>query len=431
MCRRLVGLTLIAMAGSAPATEVEDLRVWAGPEKTRAVLDLSATTEYRLFQLSDPLRVVIDLRNAKLRGKLDLPADRDHGVLRRVRHGVRDGADLRVVLDLREAVRPQSFLLQPAGRYGHRLVLDLKPRETDPQRQPVHTAPRGHARDVVIAIDAGHGGEDPGAVGRNGTHEKRVTLAVARELDRRLDAMRGFRGELIRDGDYYIALKDRFNKARAMRADLFVSIHADSFYDQRARGSSVYVLSRSGASSEAARWIAAEENEADRIGGVELQGKDPVLAEVLYDLAQGASLDASNNVAGAILDSLKDVGRVHKSSVEHANFVVLRAPDVPSVLVETAFISNPVEERKLNSPGHRRDLAAAMASGIREHFRAMPPQGTWIAANRDGSEYRVSRGDTLSDIADRYQVSVNALRRANDLDSDIIRVGRVLVIPTG
>ena len=431
MLRRLIGLALLAMASAAAATEVEDLRVWAGPQKTRAVLDLSATTEYRLFQLSDPLRVVIDLSDAKLRGKLDLPADRDPGVLRRVRSGVRDGDDLRVVLDLREAVRPQSFLLQPAGRYGHRLVLDLKPQESGTQQRPVHTAPRGDDRDVIVAIDAGHGGEDPGAVGRNGTHEKTVTLAVARELDRRLDAMRGFRGELIRDGDYYIALKDRFNKARAMRADLFVSIHADSFYDQRARGSSVYVLSRSGASSEAARWIAAEENEADRIGGVELQGKDPVLAEVLYDLAQGASLDASNNVAGAILDSLKDVGRVHKSSVEHANFVVLRAPDVPSVLVETAFISNPVEERKLNSPGHRRDLAAAMASGIREHFRAMPPQGTWIAANRDGSEYRVSRGDTLSDIADRYQVSVNALRRANDLDSDIIRVGRVLVIPTG
>ena len=370
----------------------------------------------------NPFRLAIDGRRAGKNQHLDAVAG----------HGVRNGDDLRVVLDLGEAVRPQSFLLQPAGRYGHRLVLDLKPRESGQQRQqPVHTAPRGDARDVVIAIDAGHGGEDPGAVGHKGTHEKAITLAVARQLDRRLDAMRGFRAELIRDGDYYIPLNDRYKKAREMRVDLFVSIHADSFYDQRARGSSVYVLSRSGASSEAARWIAAEENEADQIGGVELQGKDPVLAEVLYDLAQGASLDASNNVADAILDSLKDVGPVHKSSVEHANFVVLRAPDVPSVLVETAFISNPAEERKLNSSSHRRELARAMAEGIREHFHAMPPQGTWIATNRSSSEHRVSRGETLSTIAERYQVSVNSLRNANDLNSDLIRTGRVLVIPTG
>ncbi len=238
------------------------------------------------------------------------------------------------------------------------------------------------------------------------------------------------RGELTRDGDYYIAHRDRYEKARTMRADLFVSIHADAFRDPRVSGSSVFVLSRRGASSEFARLLADSENSADLVGGVRLNEKDDMLATVLLDLSQSATMGASNEVAESILSALKRSGKAHKRQVGRANFMVLKSPDVPSVLIETAFISNPQEERRLTQREFQQKISGAITSGIREYFHRSPPPGTWIAAHRAADRHIVARGDTLGAIAERYRVSLNSLRRANNINGDKILVGRELVIPT-
>ena len=285
-------------------------------------------------------------------------------------------------------------------------------------------------RDIVVAVDAGHGGEDPGATGKNRTREKDVVLAIARELKRTIDARPGMSAVLVRSGDYYIPLRDRFEIARKHRADLFISIHADAFKKRDVSGSSVFVLSRKGASSEFARRLAANENSADQVGGVTLNDKDDMLASVLLDLSQSATMEASHSVANSVLSSLRGVGKTHKNRVEHANFMVLKSPDVPSILVETAFISNPSEEARLKDPAWQRKLARVIGDGVQDYFYLSPPPGTWIAANRQPVRYKVVRGDTLGEIANRYRVSLYSLRRANDLNGDTIRVGSELLIPT-
>ena len=433
MTKRLFTALIISVMfhGEVHAEEVRDLRVWAGPDNTRAVLDLSGRVNYRLFELANPARVVIDIDDATLSGDLALDP-KASGILSDVRHGERDGDNLRIVFDLESKSQPKSFLLAPAGDYGHRLVVDLPVNSGSAARSPIKSASdfaQEKDRDVIIAVDAGHGGEDPGAIGKSKTHEKRITLAIARDLAAAINKEPGMRAILIRDGDYYIPLEARFEKARQHRADLFVSIHADAFNDRRVHGSSVYILSRRGASSEAARRLAEKENRSDLIGGVTLTDKDNMLASVLMDLSQNATLEASDHVARQIFGSLKAVGKTHKNRVESANFVVLRSPDVPSVLVETAFISNPSEEKRLNDPKHRKKLANAILGGIRSHFRSMPPQGTWMASHRSNPTYTVARGDTLSGIAARYQVSVASIRKENNLRSNRIQVGTQLKIP--
>lgn len=433
--KRCLVLILLSLAfQAAVASEVTNLRVWSGPDKTRAVLDLSESVDYRLFTLENPPRVVVDIDRSGLERELELHPEH-RGVIREVRHGVRDGTHLRVVLDLEDKAEPQSFLLEPAGNHGHRLVIDLFPENAESPRKRVRRVAeeaQGDGRDVIIAIDAGHGGEDPGAIGPAGTMEKDVVMAISRELKERIDAEPGMRAVLIRTGDYFVPLRDRFERARQARADLFVSIHADAFRDFRVRGSSVYVLSRSGASSEAARFLAQSENRSDLVGGVKLDDKDDVLASVLLDLSQSASMEASNSAAEEVLNSLGSVGRRHRSQVERANFMVLKSPDVPSVLIEVGFISNPQDEQNLGSAEHRRKVAEAITSGLRGHFNQMAPHGTWIAQNRSPGRYVVRRGDTLGEIAQRYEVSVNEIRRANNLNNgDVIRTGAVLTIPTG
>ncbi|NEZ03465.1 AMIN domain-containing protein [Wenzhouxiangella sp. XN201] len=429
----LIGIVFAIVAVTATAGEVRNLRVWAGPDSTRAVLDLDQRVEYSLFTLDDPARIVIDIEGADLGRELLL--DEEHsGVIRSVRHGVRNGHDLRVVLDLEDGARPQSFLLAPAGEYGHRLVVDLYPEDAQSPDERVREAVRSAMdgeRDMIVAIDAGHGGEDPGAIGAAGSYEKNVTLAIARELEKRINEQSGMRGVLIRTGDYYIPLEERFARAREARADLFVSVHADAFRDRRVRGSSVYVLSRRGASSEAARLLAKSENRADLIGGVKLERGDDVLSSVLLDLSQSVAMEYSAGAAESILDEIGRVGKRHRDRVERANFVVLRSPDVPSVLVEVGFISNPHDEANLGSAAHRGRIAQAIVNGVRQHFYATAPQGTWIAANRSGDQHIVQRGDTLGVIAQKYRTSVARIRQANDLDGDVIHPGAVLVIPAG
>ena len=408
------------------AAEVSGFRVWADPVKTRAVLDLDKKTAYKLFTLQNPHRVVVDLEGSSIDIPMEL--DEEHaGLITGVRYGQPENNTLRVVFDLSESAELKSFLLEPTAQYSHRLVIDLFAKSSRQSSSLVKhmTDINKPNREVVIAIDAGHGGEDPGAIGQNRTREKDVVLQIARELKKSIDAQPGMQAVLTRDGDYYIPLRERYEKARKARADLFVSIHADAFTKRSVRGSSVFVLSARGASSEYARLLADSENASDLVGGVTLSDKDDMLASVLLDLSQSATREASNKVATDILSAMKRNGTVHKNHVGRANFMVLKSPDVPSVLVETAFISNPSEERKLRDKRHQEALATAMLRGINRYFANHPPPGTRLASR----EVIIQRGDTLGDIAQQYQVSLTNLKDYNDLKSDVLYVGQTLRIP--
>jgi N-acetylmuramoyl-L-alanine amidase len=420
---------------AAAQSGINSLRIWSAPDHVRLVFDANAQIEHKLFTLKDPHRLVLDLKNVTLPKNLPDPAN-ENKIIKGLRTAVRNKRDVRVVFDLAGAVKPKSFLLKPNGEYGHRLVIDLfdyKSSGTE-RAAPVKTDKAPGQRDVVIAVDPGHGGEDPGARGKRGTNEKDVVLAIGRQLVDLINKEKGMRAVLIRDGDYYLGLRKRMAKAREEQADLFVSIHADAFKDSRVRGSSVYTLSRRGASSEAARWLAERENSADLVGGVSLEDKDDMLASVLLDLSQIGTLQASSEAAERVLGQMKTLGRTHKNNVQQAGFVVLKSPDIPSMLVETAFISNPDEERRLRDPSQQTRIAKALKKGITDYFKFQPPPGTWLAANQAPKRPRshvISPGDTLIAIAKQYRVSLSGLRNANELKGDTIRIGQVLQIPGG
>ena len=448
--RWCVGVLLaFAATAAGAATVVEGLRLWRAPDHTRLVFDLSAPAQHDLMPIGDPERLIVDLRNARLRAELG-GVDLEGTPIRGIRSGIRQGRDLRIVLDLHAKVRPMSFPLGPSGEYGERLVVDLydeggkqriewkteAARSVPQEARPVEaTLPRpviSGGRDILVAIDAGHGGEDPGAIGPKRIREKNVVLGIARELEKVVNAQPGYRATMIRKGDYYVGLKQRRDLARKAEADLFVSIHADAFTHSRARGGSVYALSQRGATSASAAFLAERENGADLIGGVNLGEKDDVLASVLTDLSMTASLDASLAVGDNVLNSMGRVARLHKSRVEQAGFAVLKSPDMPSILVETGFISNPGEAQKLNNPAYQRQMAQAIFAGLASYFAANPPPETLIAARgRAGGpmEYVIARGDTLSGIAERYRVSVSDIVRTNRLGGNDIRAGQTIVIP--
>ncbi|WP_455222891.1 N-acetylmuramoyl-L-alanine amidase [Kaarinaea lacus] len=413
------------------ATQVNGVRMWSSPEGTRVVFDVDRKVEHNVFVLKNPDRVVIDLAQTTFTSPVT-SLDYSESLVKGIRTGIHDKNNLRVVLDMKSHVVPKTFLLNPTKQYGYRLVVDLDSigaTSVSPAPDPVsNSSLPAQGRDIVVAIDAGHGGEDPGAIGRRGTREKDVALSIARKLEALLRQEKGIRPVLIRSGDYYISLRGRIRKARAHKADLFISIHADAFRNGRAQGSSVYVLSQRGASSEAARWLAASENDADLIGGVSLDDKDDLLASVLLDLSQNATLAASMDVGERILGQLKRVGHVHKRQIEHAGFVVLKAPDVPSILVETGFISNRQEENQLRSHRHQQRIAKALVQGIKQYFNDNPPADT-VLASAGKRQHLVAEGDTLSSIARRYRISPHQLQSANGLSSDKIKAGHTLIIP--
>lgn len=430
----------LAMAATA-GTRVEDARLWPAPDHTRLVFDLTGPVEHNVFALKGPDRLVIDFKDAALKARLEA-LDLSGTPIRRIRSAPRNGNDLRVVLDLKGPIKPRSFQLAPNQQYGNRLVVDLVDENgtrVEQATRPTVTHESSGKRDIIVVVDAGHGGEDPGARGPRGTREKDVTLRLAKTLADRINGMPGYTAKLTRTGDYYIGLRERTVLARKYSADLFVSVHADAFHDPEPRGASVFALSQRGATSETARWLAQTENRSDLIGGtggVSLDGRDEMLASVLLDLSMTASINASLNVGGDVLNYLDDVARLHKSRVEQAAFVVLKSPDIPSILVESGFISNPTEERALGSEQYRRKIAGAIASGIDRYFRKTPPPGTLLAwkkqqgqADASVSQYRVQRGDTLSQVARDNQVSVNELMRFNGLDDDRVMVGQTLRIP--
>lgn len=372
----LPAFVLVNATAHAEAT-LRNLRLWQAPDHTRLVFDLSEPVQYQLQLVENPERVVVDFKNAALLGGIHSPEYAGR-YLRGIRSGRPQADTLRIVLDLKQRMQPQATLLPPAPPYGHRLVIDLyeppaveaRPPVAAPaapapvSRPPTTPSPRPAAERFVVAIDAGHGGEDPGAIGRRGTQEKTVTLALARELEAVINRDRRFRGVLVRSGDYYIPLRRRTALARVQKADLFISLHADAFPDAGANGSSVFVLSERGASSEAARWLADKENASDLVGGVSLRDKDDLLSQVLLDLSQTKTAEFSAAAAQDIMTEIAGVGRMHSRKVEQAGFAVLKSPDLPSVLIESAFITNPEEEKLLHNAAHRRRLAEAIAGGI-------------------------------------------------------------------
>ncbi|WP_397573952.1 N-acetylmuramoyl-L-alanine amidase [Silanimonas sp.] len=438
----VAGLAYAAFAHAE--VQLGQLRLSAGEESTRAELQLDAAPgDYRLFSLANPDRLVLDLPGAALADGFRPPAP--NGRVIGVRTGSPEAGKLRIVFDLAGAVRPRTRV-EGTGR-ASRLVLEMfrdeaamaanTPSAVAPATNAPATSaaaapsPVSGARELLIAIDAGHGGRDPGAIGGGGTYEKTVTLKVARAMAEEIDRHPGMRALLIRDGDVFIPLGDRYQKARDAQADLFISVHADAAQSRQANGASVFVLSTRGASSEAARFLADRENNADLVGGVSLEDKDRSLAAVLLDLSQSATMRVSDEAANHVLDELRSVGKTHKPQVERANFWVLRSPDVPSMLVETGFITNAADERKLNDAGFRRRLAEVVARGVSDYFGSQPPPGTWFAANpsRGSRQHVVARGETLGLIAARHGISLSQLRNANDKRDDVVRVGERLRIP--
>lgn len=426
---------LLWVAWPALAVQVDGVRLWRAPDHTRLVFDLSGPVEHKLFSLSSPERVVLDIADTRLHAGFS-GLELGNTPIERIRSAHRKNKTLRVVLDLKTSVKPRSFLLKRQAGINDRLVIDLYDRgesraeELAAKRQALG---RGD-RDIIIAVDAGHGGEDPGAIGPGRLYEKNVVFDISKRLVNRLNQIKGYEAKLVRTGDYYVPLRERRNIARKMQADLFVSIHADAFTHPSARGSSVFALSRSGATSETARFLAERENEADLIGGVgnvSLEDKDEVLVGVLVDLSMNATLSSSIEVGDQVLKHLGSVTRLHKPQVEQAGFAVLKSPDVPSILVETGFISNPGEARKLSTSRYREQLADTLSRGIQSYFNEKPPEGTYLASRRagGGKEYVINRGDTLSAIARRHDTSVRALLQANGLQDHRIQVGQTLRIP--
>tara|TARA_R110002050_G_scaffold268113_1_gene410005 strand:+ start:58438 stop:59817 length:1380 start_codon:yes stop_codon:yes gene_type:complete len=458
------------ISSDAWSANIQAMRLSQAGSETRLVIDLDKAFQYEVFSLANPSRLVVDIKNTLQTSQLILP-DLLNSPIRSIRYASREKDTLRLVLDLHNKVGFESRTLAPQADYLHRLVIDLHdsgtreavPSTPSSERQvknpaplaakseaaaisdtritqsstksteiaiptPVATVSKSKKtmvrRDIIIAIDPGHGGQDSGALGKHGSKEKDIVLTIAKRLAKIVNDEPGMRAYLTRDRDIFIPLRQRIKKARENKADMFISIHADAFKDTNAKGASVFVLSQRGASSEAAQMLANKENAADLAGGISLEDKDDMLASVLLDLSQDASLAASIEVADTVLAGLKRVGNVHKKHVESAAFVVLKSPDIPSILVETAFVSNPDEERKLNSPAHQNKIARAILSGISNYFQRNPLPGSGSP-----QQHIVSSGDTLSMIAQRYQISMLELKTSNNLSRSSINVGDVLLIP--
>lgn len=450
----------------------------------RLLFDLSANVHHRYFMLNNPNRLVIDLENTHLQQAL-LPPPSNHPLFVNVRSSARNQNDLRVVIELKNDAEVKAALNNKGS--GSQLQIDLAVKDAVAKAnkssnvvkdkvdsvaslekaQPVKVS-KARGRDIVVAIDAGHGGKDVGAQGANGTQEKDVVFAIAKRLEGYVNAQPGMKAVMIRNGDYFVKLHQRVNIARSSKADLFVSIHADAFNDTSAHGASVYTLAKKGASSDSARWLADSENASDSVGGAGIDTKDDVLASVLMDLSQTAAKEASQNVGSKVLKNVKTVSHLHREAVQKAGFVVLKSPDIPSILVETAFISNPDEEQRLNTNAYQDKMASALFRGIVAHFKQYAPANTlmaqmsksgkvqqlakaepvedafvdsrvrvvrsdvddsFVATATSKSQHVINQGETLSGIAQQYGVSMRALRMANGMDDGNVRVGQVLQIP--
>lgn len=489
-CRWVVGV-LVILCGlwqavqAAQPVQLNDIRTWSHDGTTRAVFDLSHDVDYQVFTLKHPDRMVVDFKNTRTHKGVADDAMRE-SLFKDIRWATHKGSDLRVVFDLANPVAYSQFPLGAApGKTGSRLVIDMQKGDSgdtgDPSEQPAQqanqarqeqkqdpiqaivqqqqanaeqqsqsvpisanvaaavapTANAGKGRDIVVVIDPGHGGKDPGTHGSNGTLEKNVVLQIGKRVRSLFDNTKGFVARMTRDGDYFIPLRGRTDIARKDHADFFVSVHADAAGARSARGSSVYALSQHGATSETARWLAQKENNSDLIGGdegdLDLNSKDKMLRGVLLDLSMTATINASLSAGHQLIDQLGRFNQLHTGRVDQAGFVVLKSPDIPSLLVETGYLTNPTEERLLKQPAHQQKIARAIYSGIVSYFRLHPPPGTYLAAQQghdlSANQYRVRPGDSLGSIARSHNVSVNQLRSANNMSFDVVQIGQVLTIP--
>ncbi|MBV1876210.1 MAG: N-acetylmuramoyl-L-alanine amidase [Pseudomonadales bacterium] len=429
---------LLAVAQFCQAvTTIEAIRLRQSPERTRIVFDLNASVEHKLFLLNNPRRLVIDVFDANFRTAIELKGA-ENTPITGMRTAIRNNADVRVVLDLNDKIKPRSFILKPILQYGDRLVVDLY--TVDQQVAPVVAKAERisrQMRDVIIAIDAGHGGDDPGAIGYGKLYEKDVVLGIAKKLESYFARAPGYKPLMIREGDYYVGLRKRTKIARQSEADVFLSIHADAFKTAEARGASVYAISQRGATSETAKYLAEKENGADLIGGVgrvSLSDKDDMLAGVLLDLSMTASLAVSLEMGQSVLKAIKGVNRLHKKSVEQAAFAVLKSPDIPSLLIETGYISNPSEASRLKTPGHQAKMARAIFNGVDRYINNHPPEGSYLSWKKRGGavrlvSYKIERGDTLSGIAVKHRVTAKSLMKVNNLRNEIIKIGQIIKIP--
>ena len=480
-----IAITLVLTSSLWAQQAVNNVRLWHSPSGTRIVFDVSSDVRHTVFTLDNPQRLVVDIQDADL--ALQLPGVEDNQFISSLRSGRPRKGVLRFVFDLKQAVKQTSFVLSPNELYGHRLVIDIESpmatneqpsvamqesseSEKDPKAstgagvtiiQPTDPVAGSSAtsdvnsadadplaienKNFVVAIDAGHGSEDPGATGHRGTAEKRITLSIAQKLHRIVSQDKGMTAKMIRTGDYFINLQQRRQMAREQGADVFVSIHADAFRLQSARGFSVFALSQSGATSAMAAALADQENASDLIGGVSLADKDEVLAKVLVDLSMNNTISESVNLGGRVLKELAKLGRLHSKRVEQAGFVVLKSADMPSILVETGFITNPAEESRLRTDAYQESIAQAIYTALFQYRQQTPyfANASYVApsissssgSSRTGDSYstqnhKVKRGDTLSELALQYGTSVSAIKRANGLKSDTAMLGQTLKIPT-
>ncbi|WP_299810923.1 N-acetylmuramoyl-L-alanine amidase [uncultured Shewanella sp.] len=414
------------------ANKLESVRIWAAPDSTRLVFDLSQSPDYSYFTLTNPYRLVVDLKKSS--NKVDLNKIKNNSKLvKKVRKSTPpEKGTLRLVIDLVKPVKASLFALPPTAPYGNRLVVDLDSGGSTAKKSPV-TKPKTQLRDVVIAIDAGHGGEDPGSIGPTGIYEKKLVLEISKKVAQKINATPGMRAVMTRTGDYFVNLNKRSDIARNSKADLLISIHADAFTSPQPRGASVWVLSMRRANSEIGRWLEQKEKHSELLGGageiIQNTDNEQYLAMTLLDMSMDRSMAISHNIAGDVLSNLGRVTKLHKHKPESASFAVLKSPDIPSILVETGFISNPKEERLLSQRDHQNNVAKAIHKGVVKYFEANPPVNS-LLASKSSVEHKVRSGESLSVIAHRYQISISSLKKANNLKSNNLRIGQKLKIPS-
>ena len=412
------------------ANKLDGVRVWAAPESTRVVFDLSDAPKFTHFLLTNPYRLVVDLQGTSTPVNLAKLAN-NSTLVKRVRISKPPSkGTLRLVIDLTKPVKSSLFSLSPTAPYGNRLVVDLDDSGSKPVVQI--SQPKTKLRDIIIAIDAGHGGDDPGSVGPSGIYEKQVVLQIGKKIEAKINATPGMKAVMTRSGDYFVNLNKRSEIARNSKADLLISIHADAFTSPQPRGASVWVLSMKRANSEIGRWLEHKEKHSELLGGageiIQNTDNEQYLAMTLLDMSMDRSMAISHNIAGDVLSHLRTVTKLHKYKPESASFAVLKSPDIPSILVETGFISNHKEERLLSQRHHQNNIATAVYKGVLKYFKSSPPANS-LMASKGSFKHNVRRGESLSVIAHKYQTSIASIKRANGLKSNILKIGQKLVIP--
>jgi len=417
-----------AVAGNAKTNSIDGIRVWPAPENTRIVFDLNSKPDYKYFSLRKPNRLVIDFKNTKNNVALKKLASHDPRIKLFRTSNAKSKSSTRLVLELTKSYQLTVFSLAPAGQYGNRLVIDLYDKNKSVK---LASKPKVSLGDIIIGIDAGHGGEDPGSIGAKGTYEKRVTLAIAKKLQRLINKEKGMRAVMLRSGDYYVDLNRRTSLARQKHVDFLVSIHADAFRTSGPSGASVWVVTKKRAESELSRWLLKREQKSELLGGgggVIKNTSDSHLALALADMSKEHSLGVSFGVAKKVISQLRKVTKMHKKTPQNGNFAVLKSSDIPSILVETGFISNHKEEKNLTWSKYQQSLASAIHRGIRSYFMEHPLTGSYFAAVGYKS-HKVRSGESLSVLAQRYNISMAALKSINNLKSNALRIGQTLKIP--